>query len=271
MRNRNLLAITLLATIAFPSSGQDVFSKNEINLLTDFQVLEPNANIKGYPILPVAENLKHVFASISNASVVQVQFGNEYAVQHQGKSMVALLAFTGNLEGDAMARSWTDNPCGRSDLIWKRPSSGYSDHCVTINHNVGFMSKPTGVYKTIAEKITAQGIEFPSTIMLLSFTRFDTGGKYLSYTVSVNPEHYGFERDSSTIWRQSVWHKDRAHTDPRRAEFLQALFSWSESVHARMNKAFEKNAHAFSDIPTLEVFLKSFAQNTLPGTGSNSK
>lgn len=166
--------------------------------------------------------------------------------------MIANISYGGNSND-----WWSEEPCKRDNFLWKNATdkSFHDVNCVSINHTVGYMVNPGGEFDELLAQMKAQDIQFAPTVLRATFTRYTRGGRYLSYVVDLNPEHFGVERDDTVPWAANSWHKDRIHSDPKKVAVLDGIKRWATDVQKRMDAAFNKEADAFKNLKSIRAYL----------------
>ena len=164
---------------------------------------------------------------------------------------------------------WIDQPCKREDIIWSR-SIGRSINdvnCATINHRVNYAVNPTGDFQQLLALANDQGFQFSPTVIEVKFTRYSQGGRWLSYTVIINPEQFGVRLDLTTPWGANSWHKMFISRDPKKVEFIERLKLWATDAQNKMDAALNKEIGAFQNLKSLMEYLG----NRIPAHSINSE
>lgn len=176
-----------------------------------------------------------------------VPLGNTYWIETKDKKMISGMRVSANLTQN-LSSDWTDEPCKRDDILFKKNLKGLYENinCVTINHLVNFMVRPTGIYQSILGVARDNGIEIPPTVLLVSVTRYHSNGRRYVAQIVINPEADGFERATEPLWTLSPWHKSKVMNDPVKRAYIDSLSIWAEQFAMRVDKAFEKDESAFS-------------------------
>lgn len=228
-------------------------------VVAKFETLEKRSTVGGYPVLPVADQMLVVDAKVLYSTGVVVPQGRITAFSWKNGKFEVGLEVNANLS-QASASDWTDTPCKREDYIWKRSVGGkFKDmNCVSINHITNNFVNPKGSFQQLTVDIREKGIEIPPpTIVRVTFTRYTSEMRRLSYVVDINPEIYGIERDATSVWGSNSWYKDYVRRDPKKSLFLDHLIKWSTDVQNRMNAAFDKDPDAFKGLGMLDGYLKA--------------
>ena len=152
---------------------------------------------------------------------------------------------------------WTDEPCKRSNFLWKRSIGGdfKNVNCASINHITNFWVSPTGEFQQLWVQLKQKNLQIPTTVIQIVFTRYSDHSRRIVYKVNLNPEIFGFEPDPEPKWGANSWYKDYSSKDPKKAEFITHLSKWVTMVQERMESAFSKEKDSFNGVPPLEAFL----------------
>lgn len=247
MNTKRQTHLTLLAAALFYSCiglAQDLFVDDKPVIFSPLQKTEPTQTIGGYPVLDLGSDL------LLNS--LQTVYTGTGAGDGPGRIPMALVSLItakdnvlfavevvhANLAQSAVIADWSDEPCKKTDVLWKKSTGGnFSNiNCATISYQTGFAQ------------------QYP-TMVLVTFTRYANSAKRLTYRVSVNPELFGVERDAEPKWEANSWNKDRIQNDPKKVEFIDHLSKWAEDVQNRMNNAFDKKPDAFSGIAPLASYF----------------
>jgi hypothetical protein len=247
--------------------GQDLFSRTEPIAFSTMQKVQPTHSVGGYPLLNIGNDLGLMHLKVTNTSGTHLGSGvplaNAYMVDIRNGIFFAGIVVQANLS-TSNATDWTDEPCKREDYLWKKSIGGrFRDiNCVSMNHIVRYFAAPTGEYQQHRVYFMDKGIEFPPTVVRVIFTRHSSRERRLIYQVDINPEVFGVDRDSGTIWGSSSWHKKFVQRDVKKVEFVANLSKWAEDVQIRMEKAFDKDAAAFVGLPEFSSYFRKAPQPT---------
>lgn len=243
--------------LASMCSAQDFFVRNEPVAISQFQKILTTNHIREYPIPQIGGTWLHMLSTVSySTGGATIPLGTVAAVDIRDKKFFSGLEVTANLNMGSSS-DWVDEPCKRENYLYKRSTGGKfkNINCVSINHIVTYYATPTGAYQQLVVNLKDQGVEIPPTIIRVEFTRYSDSGRRLVYKMDVNPELFGIDRDSTTLWGSSPWHKSFIDRDTKKVEFIRKLSKWAEIIQDRMDSAFEKNKDAFSNIPDLAAFI----------------
>jgi hypothetical protein len=259
MKLISIAALTLMMTASV--FAQDLFVKKGIfspyeTATEKLQKITAKNTVGEYPILRVGDEMRLLMSKVNYSTGTVGALGRVVLFTSRDKKFHAGLDMTANLE-QTNAPDWVDTPCKREDFLWKRSVGEHfrNVNCVSINHFVNFAVNPTGEFQQIVALIKDEGIEITPTMIRTIFTRYTSGGRRLVYTVDINPEHYGIERDATTIWGASGWYKDFIKRDTKKLEFIERLKKWATDVQDRMDSAFKKDGKAFVDLKSLDEYL----------------
>lgn len=250
-----LLSGTVLSQELFVKRGS--FSAFEPIPLRPLQPIDVATTVGDYPVLKLGPELKIALAKVFYSTGAVVPLGRVVAFGDRDKKLHVVLDMSANLEV-GNGSDWTDEPCKRVDYLWKRSTGGmFRDvNCVSINHIVTYFVAPTGDFQQIQRGLRDDGIEIPPTVVRVSFTRYAGSSRRLVYVVDVNPEIYGIDRDSSTVWGASAWHKSVISRDPKKVEFVERLGRWATDVQDRMDRAFKGDWKAFDNVGPIDSYLR---------------
>lgn len=258
--------LSALMLIAFMSANaQDLFVKKGIFSAYEpaaelNQIVSPKSTVGGYPILNTGQEFKLILAKTnqgtSTTSSITVPLGRVVLFSEKNKKHLVSLEINANLTGGQFS-GWIDEPCKRQDFLWKRSisKSMNDENCVSINHVVNYFVNPTGEYQQILARIKNDGIEISSTIIRVTFSRNASSGRRLIYSVDLNPEQYGIDRDVTVPWGSNGWYKEFVSRDPKRVEFLERLKKWATDAQDRIDAAFDKDPRAFDGLRPLDEYL----------------
>jgi hypothetical protein len=254
----------LLMLASYASIAADLFDRYEPRQFRLADQLEPNATIGGYPIWN-AENrwrLYEVLRSDSTGVAMPVPLGTVNVFQTEEKKFVATMSVKANL-AQGSANDWTDEPCKRNDMLFKSSLGGtFKDiNCVTINHITDYYRNPSGKAAELFALLKKDGVDIPPTVLRLTFTRYSGGQRWLSVTLTINPELAGFPRESES-WGRSSWNKSQAFSDPAKKRFIDLLGVWAMQFAKQMDVAFEKKHDAFISVPSWRSTLNAQSTGT---------
>ena len=256
---RRFLFMFSIIAISTSSSAQELFNGKEPIAFSFLQKVLPTQSIGGYPILNIGGEWKlvHLKTTYSSGMASGLPLGNTYMVDIRDNKFFAAFEMQGNLESMNMS-DWVDEPCKRNNFLWKRSIGGqFKDiNCVSINHHTKYFTSPTGDFQQYLAQFRQIGLEIPPTVIRIEFTRYSNNGRRLLYKVTVNPELFGFERDSEPLWGTNSWYKDFSLKDSRKAEFIASLAKWAEDVQNRIDDAFDKKMGAFSGVAAFPSYSK---------------
>jgi hypothetical protein len=269
------LSTFLLLCLLYSSvgHGQDLFHRTQPNTFAFLEKVQGTQSVGGYPILNLGNDLGLVRLSTTYSTgqndASGIPLGSLYAVDIRNGKFFAAVTVQANLSVVRNVSDWTDEPCKREDFLWKKSIGGTVNNinCATINHVVNFFVRPTGEFQQYLVYFKDKGIEIPPTVVRATFSRITDRGRRLVYTVSVNPELFGVERDSEPQWGSNSWHKAFIQRDAKKVEFVSNFSNWAEDVQSRMAKAFDKQPGAFSGLPEFVSYFKQ-APSAQPGTSS---
>ncbi len=230
----------------------DLFKGDEPRQFKPGDMLETDATLGGYALWN-GEKQWRLFAllrSNSTGTAQSVPLGQARVFQTEDKKLISVMQVSGNLS-EGFASDWTDEPCKREDLLFKASLGGaFRDvNCVTINHITGFLNNPSDSWATLYSLLKEEGVDVPSTVLRLTFTRYSNNLRRLVVTLTINPELAGFQRETEA-WGRNPWHKTQAFKDPAKKQFIEALADWGTKFAKQMDVAFDKKADAFANIDT---------------------
>ena len=236
----------------------DVFNRNEPRPFNFADELETDASIGGYPIWQGEKKwrLFEISRSDSGGTAQSVPLGRVRVFQTENKNFVAAMTVAGNL-AQASASDWNDEPCKRDDMLFKSSLGGkFRDiNCVTINHVTNYASNPGGQAAKLFALFKEQGVDTPSTVLQIVFTRHSTNLRRLEVVLNINPELMGFPREPETTWGRSAWHQSQSFGNAEKKRFIDALSAWSLLFAKQMDVAFSKDLQAFTSIPSWRAVL----------------
>lgn len=233
--------------------AQDLFEKFDPVPYTFLQKIKPDQTVGNYPILMVGNDWSLYQVKTSKTNQGQ-SLGYISAVDIRDEKFFAMYHMSVNLE-QINASDWTDEPCKRNDFLYKKGDGFTNINCVSINYNTSYFQNPTGDFQVFYRKFRDMKLEFPPTVIRIDFTRYSNRGRRLTYGIILNPEAFGFNRDTETIWGANSWNKAFSDNDPKKVAFIAGLSKWADAVRDKMDKAFDHQKDAFENIPPLDSFL----------------
>lgn len=257
------IIVLLSFVIASECFGADLyfrgsaFSEYQSLHTKTFQKLEITDTLGGYPLLPIGGELFQIYTKLTYATGgPRLQMGRLTVLALVDKKYIAAVDMRANLEESSYS-DWIDEPCKRDNYIWKRSTGGpfKNINCVSINHVVNYMVNPKGDFQQLKVILHEAGIDSTPTIIRVAFTRYSSNGRRLVYTVDINPENFGIERDATIPWGSNSWHKNFINSDHKKIEFVDKLKKWAIDVQDKMDNAFEKDKRAFSELKPLKAYL----------------
>lgn len=233
--------------------AMDVFDSAQPRSFKLADQLETDATIGGYRIWQGEKKwrLYDIVRRDSQGAASPVPMGDVRLFQTEGKNFVAAMTVSANL-ATGSASDWNDEPCKRDDLLFKASLGGkFSNvNCVTLNHITTYIGNPSGRSAELFNLMKEQGVEIPPTVLQLAFTRYASNLRWLSVTLSINPELAGFDRAGEAQWGRSPWHSSQAFNDPKKKKFVEDLKIWALQFAKQMDTAFEKKGDAFASVPS---------------------
>lgn len=232
-----LFLLSLLSCSAF---AEDLFRRFEPVSYTQYQQVLPDQTIGGYPILTLGNHL--LIAQLkgfqAGGGEVPLPLGFAALIDLRENKFFASVLAEANLAESGRAIDWRDEPCKGDDFLWKRSTGGSftNINCVTISTRTQFLP------------------DYP-TVLSVRFTRYGGSARRLSYNVNVNPEFFHVARDAEPDLKANGWHKSRYENDPEKVKFFAGLVKWATVVQDRMDKAFNKDLEAFSDMSSFGSFF----------------
>lgn len=245
MKARYTHILTVLClSISLPglAHADDLFERNKPVVFQPMQMVTPDQTVGGYPIPNLGANLALIQLNVMGAGSTnggpELPIGFATMIDARQNILYAAMFMEANLGYNGSAIDWTDEPCKGDTFLWKRSIGGrFSNiNCVTISPRTNFAP------------------DYP-TVIDVRFTRYGGSARRLGYTVSVNPEAFGLERDAERQPEANGWHKTRIANDPKKVEFVDRLSKWAEEFQNRMDAAFEKKREAFSTLPDLATYF----------------
>lgn len=253
-----LLTSLLICSIG---NAQDLFNRTDPSTFSFLQKITPSQHVRDYPIFNLGNQwgLMLLKTSFSTGTGSGLPLGTLNAVDIRGNKFFAAIKMDVNLEQSVSIEDWVAEPCKREDYLWKKSIGGKftNINCATINHVVTYFTTPTGEFQQILVKFRELGVEAPPpTIVRVVFTRYSSAGRRLIYSVDINPETFGVDRDIEHLWGANSWHKSFVQKDPKKVQFVANLSKWAEEVQNRMDKAFDKKSDAFVGMPEFSSYFK---------------
>jgi hypothetical protein len=138
--------------------------------------------------------------------------------------------------------------CSRTDIYHSNMSarSHNNYNCFGVNHLVFTPDRSLGNRWGQLYRMIEPTPGMPRTLIASQF-QIASGGNFVNYTMYVNPEMYGFERDARS-WAESGWHVSRA--TPRHQEFLARVRAWSELYRQPITSALRGTAGREAEAPS---------------------
>lgn len=256
-------------------AAADLFVRQQPRSFTLAESLEANTTLGSYPIWQGNGPWRIVDLVRRDSSSGRVAIGEAVLFQIKNKQLHAVLTVTGTLGGESVR--WGGEPCKRDDMLFKASTgkSIWEDNCFTLNHLTSYMSNPGGKSAELYVSLQSQGIETPPTVLTLTFTRNGTSGNFYNVTLKVNPEAFGFARETEVNWGRNPWHKNMSFQDADKRQFIDALSRWGVAFAGRMDAALAQKPDAFDGLPELDSVLAALspmskAQMQQPKTNFNS-
>lgn len=264
---RHVLFLSSCAALFSTAFAQELFNKDGFFSSPQpvkfeiFQRTEPTQTIGGYPLIPLGNDLSLVRLKVTSSSL-GTPLGHAYFFDIRNDKFFASVDVEANLES-GRGGDWTDEPCKRTNFLWKRSTGGAfkNINCASINHSIKFWVNPTGEFQQLLVNVREKGLEIAPTVIQIIFTTYADQSRRVIYKISLNPEIFGFERDTEPVWGANSWYKDFSSKDPKKSEFISKLSEWATLVQDRMPLVLVKEKNAFSGIPALEEFIKGAKTN----------
>ena len=171
MSLESITLAVLLSAVSCAVAAQDIFAKKGL-----FSLFEPSLamlhpidgkNTLGeYPVLNVGTDLRLVVSSVSYSTPHNTPLGRAVMFSQRDKKHLLVMQMSANLI-QSPGSDWTDEPCKREDLLWKRSTGkNMTDvNCVAINHLVSYFASPTGEFQQVFNLAKSEGLEFPPTAL----------------------------------------------------------------------------------------------------------
>jgi len=241
------------------SHAEDLYFNAKPRDFTFGQPLQPGTTIGGYPIW-MGEGKWQLFDVTRRESTTTGQtaipLGTAYFFQTEGKKWIATMSVDVNLRNGHTF--WLGEPCKRDDMLFKlQLRSGREDNCATINHVTHYLSEPQGKYAELLASFKEQGIEIPSTVLHLLFTRNGLEAHRLVYSIWINPEVLGFAPENEPAWGRNPWNKAKTLKDPAKKQFIDALSAWATDFVNHMDAGLKQKPDAFATVPSWRTVLTS--------------
>jgi len=204
-----LLMLFCLGLLTYSlARAQELFPNLEPRAFEFGQPINKSDTIGGYQIWQNDGKwrLFHLDLSHSTGVAFGIPLGTASWIQTDQGRFVAGMEVRANLR-EAQAGDWTDEPCKRNDLLYKKNLKGlYTNvNCVSINHLVNYFANPSGRYQEYLVKFREHKIEFPPTVLLITVTRYSNNGRRYVVNMALNPEIDGFERTAEPLWAANPW------------------------------------------------------------------
>ncbi len=163
-------------------------------------------------------------------------------VQAGEKIVRSVVTATTVLKFSTQPTLWTDEPCKRTDTLFRldkaRRSTEYN--CLLVNHVVQVMAKPTGIYELGAAWLRDRGVALPVPVTV-NATVTRSWHDYLVVTYAFNPAAFGGEAPSASTWALSAWHKKVIARDSEKMRFVDAITTWGKFAQDRIDETFNEN------------------------------
>jgi hypothetical protein len=75
--------------------------------------------------------------------------------------------------------------------------------------------------------------------MLVGIHRIATPNRFILVWCQVNPELAGFPPPTSSVWRDSNWHRDRIAEDPKRVAYVEAFKQQHTAYQEMLRQGFQ--------------------------------
>jgi hypothetical protein len=252
------LFISVLALcMAQAAYASDLFSNLQPRPFKLADALEADATIGGYPIWK-GDGKWRLFDIVrreSTGNAANVALGDIKVFQTSEKRLVAVMIISANLSQNDIR--WLGEPCKRDDMLYKANigRSTWEDNCVTLNHITNHANNPVGKDAELYALFKEQGVDIPSTVLQFQFTRNGSNGRFYHVRLSVNPEAYGFSKESEPSWGRNPWNKTMSFNEPVKKQFIDALGAWGLGFAKQMDAALDQKQDAFTSIPPLSSVL----------------
>jgi hypothetical protein len=250
----SLLTLALLATQL--TCAAELFPNSSPRPFTLAEKLEADATIGGYPIWQGEGKWRIVdlIRTDSTGTAASIPLGTARLFQSEGKQWVAATDVKSNLLSGS--GYWTAETCKRDDMLFKlQLAAGREDNCVTINHITHYMSNPAGKAAELFVLLKEQGVDIPPTVLQVQLTRNGLSQKSLSYTIWINPELVGFQREAEPEWGRNPWNKTMSSKDPAKKQYIDALSAWATNFVKQMDDGLRQKPDAFIRIPSWRTIM----------------
>ena len=218
------------------------------------QKIAPGQTVGEYPILTLGNGW-----SLFNAKAGTTNVGGSMAyisaIDVRDGKFFAMLDMTANLN-EANSSDWTDEPCKSTHFLYKKGEGFRNINCATVNYTTSYFVNPKGDFQTYLARFRELKIEIPPTVVRIDFIRYSDRSRRLSYSVKLNPEAFGIERDPETVWGANSWNKAFIERDPKKVALIAGLSKWADAVRDKMDKAFDHKQDAFDSLPSFDSFVK---------------
>lgn len=259
------LVVATLMFLTTTAYAEELFPNNKPIPFEFGRPLAASDTIGGYPIWQGDGKWQLMHLEVNESTVVEPQsgrtvnrfpLGRAYLFQAEQRKLVSSMEVIANL-AQASTEGWNAEPCKSEDFLWKKAlSDHFTDlNCVSLSHVTGFQFY--SLFKPYLTKLRQENIDLPPTVLAITVSRYTTNGRLLRVQVIINPEPYGFRRETGRVWAASPWHKEFALKDPKKKEFVDQLAKWGEAFAVRVGgPAIRKDAQAFSGLPSYHVDLQ---------------
>jgi hypothetical protein len=231
--------------------GAELFPSGNPRNFEMAERLELDATLGGYPVWK-GDGKWRIFdlsKSFSTGIAIPMPIGTAGFFQTEGKKWVANFEVRANLHSGS--GYWTAEPCKRDDMLFKlQLGGGFEESCVTINHITRYFGNPSGKNGELYAMFKEQGVDIPPTVLKVDITRNSTRLRMLNYSIWINPEFAGFEREAEPEWGRNPWNKTMSFKDPAKKQYIDALAAWATAFLKQMDDGLQQNQSAFANIPT---------------------
>jgi len=175
----------------------------------------------------------------------KVRLLNIMLVQTDGKVLRSLVTATTVLKFSSQPGLWWDEPCKRANTLFRLDKARRSNeyNCLLVNHFVGVMATPTGIYEVGAAWLRDRGAALPVPVTVNAIvTR--TWHDYLAVNYAFNPAAFGCEAPPASTWASSAWHKNVVSRDSEKVRFVEAVIEWGKFAQDRIDETFEDRPQA---------------------------
>lgn len=248
-----LFISALALCLSQAANASDLFINLQPRPFMLADALEADATIGGYPIWKSDGKwrLYDIVRRDSTGAAATVAVGDVKAFQTAEKRLVAVMIVSSNLSQNDIR--WLGDPCKRDDMLYKAniSRSTWEDNCVTLNHITNYAHNPGGKDAELYALFKEQGVDIPSTVLQFQFTRNGSNGRFYNVRLSINPEAYGFAKESEPNWGRNPWNKTMSFNEPAKKQFIDTLGVWGLGFAKQMNAALDQKQDAFASIPPL--------------------